>query len=86
MGIMTAVSSTVVKNYLTTLFGILAGLPLLVAGSGIVLSPTWSHHLLVASGVGTIGLGVVAKAFNVHSTSDQVENATMNVQADAKRP
>lgn len=80
MGFMTAVNSTVMKNYLTTLFGILAGLPLLVAGSGIVLSPTWSHHLLVVAGVGTIGLGVVAKAFNVSSTHDQVQAATMKDQ------
>jgi len=83
MGFMSAVNATVAKNYLTTLFGILAGLPLLVAGSGIVLSPTWSHHLLVAAGIGTIGLGIVAKAFNVSSTAQQVQMATIK-EDDAK--
>lgn len=69
-------NSALLKNYLTTAFGILAGLPLIVAGSGIVLNPKWNHYLLVIGGIGTVGLGVVAKAFNTHSTADQVQAAT----------
>ena len=63
------------KNYLTTAFGILAGLPTIVTGSGIVLNTKWTHILTVISGIGIVGLGVVAKAFNVHSTPDEVQAA-----------
>ena len=69
-------TAAVAKSYLTTLFGILAGLPLMLAGSGIVLNAKYSHYLLVIGGIGTIGLGIVAKAFNVHSTADQVNAST----------
>jgi len=72
------------KSYFTTLFGILAGLPLLVtqslAGSGLELPPAWNHWLLVLSGIGLIGLGIVSKAFNVHSTSAEVAKATVDEQ------
>jgi hypothetical protein len=86
-----ALTSAIVKNYLTTLFGILAGLPLMVAGSGIVLDGKWAHTLLVIGGIGTIGLGLVSKAFNVHSTVDQVESATSKANgvappSDAPKP
>jgi hypothetical protein len=67
------------KNYLTTLFGVLAGLPTIVLSSGMTLSTKCQHYLMFIAGIGTVGLGVVAKAFNVHSTSDQVQ------QADAKK-
>jgi hypothetical protein len=60
------------KNYLTTAFGILAGLPTLVLSSGVTLDAKWNHILMLIAGVGTIGLGVVAKAYNVHSTPDEV--------------
>jgi hypothetical protein len=72
------------QNFLTTLFGILAGLPVLVtqslAGSGLELPPVWNHWLLVLSGIGLIGLGIVSKAFNVHSTSAEVAKATVDEQ------
>lgn len=67
------------KNYLTTFFGILAGVPALVAGSGISLTPKWQHILSIVGGIGVLGLGAVAKAFNVHSTADQVQQSTMQV-------
>ncbi len=86
MDLRSALNATVMKSYLTTLFGILAGLPLIIGGSGITLNEKWAHILVVTAGIGTIGLGVVAKAFNVASTSDQVEAATMKAQLDAKKP
>jgi len=64
------------QNHLTTFFGILAGLPTIVLGSGVTLNAHWNHELLIVAGVGTIGLGVVAKAFNTHSTQDQVADAS----------
>lgn len=45
-------------------------------GAGVVLDPKWTHYLMLTAGAGTIGLGVVAKAFNTHSTVDQVEKST----------
>ena len=66
---MKSFSAAVFKNYLTTFFGCMAGLPLIVAGSGMQLSPSWSHRVLVVGGLGTIGLGVVSKAFNVSGSS-----------------
>ena len=72
------------KNYLTTAFGILAGLPVLVvqscAAMGISLSPAWNHGLLIAGALGLIGLGVVSKAFNVSSTQEQVDKATVGAE------
>ena len=79
-------TTAVVKSWITTVFGILAGLPLMIAGSGITLNAHWSHVLIVTAGVGTIGLGIVAKAFNQHSTTEQVESATVKAQLDAKKP
>lgn len=73
-------SSALLKNYLTTFFGILAGLPTIVMGSGVTLTPRWMHYLMITAGVGTVGLGVVAKAFNNHSTQEQVSDATKAVK------
>ena len=69
-------NKALLQNYLTTIFGLLAGLPTIVSGSGLVLDPKWTHYLTIVSGIGIIGLGVVAKAFNVHSTQEQVNTAT----------
>lgn len=68
------------QNKLTTIFGIIAGLPLLVAGSGIVLDAYWGHILTVVGGLGMVGLGIVAKAYNSHSTVDQVQQATVKAE------
>lgn len=74
-------TKALLQNYLTTLFGILAGLPLIVSGSGLVLDPIWSHRLLLVGGIGVVGLGVVAKAFNTHSTEAQTQAAQAKVEA-----
>jgi hypothetical protein len=69
-------TTAILQNYLTTLFGILSGLPVIVLGvftpgTALALDPQWTHILLVTGGVGLVGLGVVSKAFNVHSTTAQ---------------
>lgn len=82
-------SAAVVKNYLTTVLGMMAGLPGIVLGvfypgsSYGALSPVWTHHLMVTAGLGVVGLGIVSKAFNVHSTVEQVEHSTVEQQAES---
>jgi hypothetical protein len=84
------------KNYLTTGFGILAGLPLLVSQTlaalasmgypNLALSQTVTHWMLVLTAIGLIGLGIVSKAFNVHSTPDQVAASGATVAGDPNAP
>ena len=79
------------QNYLTTLFGLKAGLPTVVLGvftpgTALALSPQWTHILMVTGGIGIVGLGIVSKAFNVHSTEAQVEASTATVVGDPKAP
>jgi hypothetical protein len=83
---MGAIKALFTQNYLTTFFGILAGLPILVANSGLALSPKMGHYLTVAAALGVIGLGVVSKAFNTHSTTAQVQMSSLQnpqIQAEA---
>lgn len=80
------ITKAILQNWLTTFFGILAGLPVIVTGSGLVLNPKWTHILLVIGGSGIVGLGVVAKAFNTHSTLAQAEAATAKVTGDPSAP
>ena len=73
-------TAAILKNYLTTIFGILAGLPALVvqscAAMNYPLPATWTHVLLAIGAIGLIGLGIVSKAFNVASTQSEVNKAT----------
>ena len=52
------------KNYLTTLFGIMAGVPTIVVSSGMIVSTSWLHILALIGGIGVCGLGIVAKDWN----------------------
>lgn len=79
-------TKALLQNWLTSFFGILAGLPIIVAGSGLTLDAWWSHALAVTAGVGIIGLGVVAKAFNTHSTEAQTKAAQAKVEGDPMAP
>lgn len=68
------------KNFWTTFFGIVAGLPTIVLGvftpgTAMALSPGLTHILMVTGGAGLVGLGIVAKAFNTHSTPTEVQAA-----------
>jgi hypothetical protein len=70
------------QNVLTTVFGVIAGLPAIILGvftpgSSLALSPAWTHIVMVTGGIGLVGLGVVSKAFNTHSTEAQVNAATI---------
>jgi hypothetical protein len=83
-------TKAILQSYLTTLFGLLAGGPVLVTAScatfSITLSPSWLHGLAILGAVGLIGLGVVAKAFNVHSTEAQTAAATATVENNPRAP
>lgn len=86
--------AAILQNWLTTTFGILAGLPLLVTQAlaalstqgypNLALSPALTHWMLVLTAIGLIGLGIVSKAFNTHSTQAQVAVAT--IDAGPKQP
>lgn len=80
-----SLTSAVVKNYLTTFFGLLAGLPTIVLGvftpgTPMELPAKYTHLLMISGGIGLVGLGLVSKAFNVHSTDEQVAIATEQVK------
>lgn len=68
-------NSALFKNYLTTMFGAMAGLPALVLASFPNLPDKYKLWLGIVGGIGTVGLGVVAKAINVHSTPEEVQQA-----------
>jgi hypothetical protein len=79
------------KNGLTTFFGCLAGLPTIVLGvftpgTAMALSPQYTHILMVTGGVGLVGLGVVSKAFNVHSTQAEVQASTIETATKSQGP
>jgi len=82
--------AAILQNYLTTIFGILAGLPVLALTSlqaaGVAVTPTWTHILGIVGAVGLIGLGIVAKAFNTHSTTAQAAAATADVTNNPAAP
>ena len=72
------------KSFWTTFFGIIAGLPTIVLGvftpsTAMQLSAWETHALMVTGGIGLVGLGVVSKAFNTHSTVAEVQTATAAV-------
>jgi len=70
-------------NWMTTLGGILAGLPPIVITSfmsaGAPLTARWTAILSIVGGVGTLLIGLAAKDANTHSTTEQVNAATANV-------
>lgn len=67
------------NNWMTTLGGFLAGIPSIVLGSGLPVSPLWSHILYIAGGVGVLLIGLAAKDFNTHSSAAQVAVSTEKV-------
>lgn len=72
-------------NWMTTLGGLLAGLPPIVITSfmsaGAPLGPRWTAVLSIVGGVGTLLIGLAAKDANTHSTQDQIQAATAKVAA-----
>jgi arginine exporter protein ArgO len=80
-----------IQNYLTTIFGVMSGLPVIVLGvfspgTSMALSPKLTQILMIVGGIGLVGLGVVSKAFNTHSSLAQVEAKTATVEGQANAP
>jgi hypothetical protein len=77
-------------NDLTTFFGTLAGLPLLVATSmtsmNITMTPLEIKILGFTGAIGLIGLGLVSKSVGTHSTVAQVEASSAVVQGQIDAP
>ena len=71
-------------NWLTTLGGLLAGIPILVINSGLALTVQWTHILSIVGGVGTLLIGLAAKDAGTHSTQAQVAQATAKAEAPPK--
>jgi hypothetical protein len=65
------------KNWQTTVGGLLAGLPIIVINSGMVLPPKWSQILAIVGGVGTLLIGLAAKDSGTHSTMAEVQQSTV---------
>ena len=68
-------------NWLTTIGGILAGIPVVIINSGMVLPMRWTQILSIVAGLGTLLIGLAAKDFNTHSTQAQVATSTQQVAA-----
>ncbi len=72
-----------VTNWMTTLAGVLAGIPPIILASamaaGVVLSSHWTFALSIVSGLGTLLIGLAAKDANTHSTPTQIAKAAENV-------
>jgi hypothetical protein len=68
------------QNWMTTLGGFLAGIPAIIIGSGLVLTPKWTQILSIVGGVGVLLIGLAAKDANTHSTQAQVTKATAEAQ------
>jgi hypothetical protein len=79
------------KNYLTSIFGVLASVPVMVLGIWIpgtpmALPPVWTRIVMETGAVGLLGLGIVAKAFNIHSTIEQAQAAQAVVEGKPEAP
>ena len=68
-------------NWMTTVGGLLAGIPPIILASGLVLSPRWMQILSILGGVGVLLIGVAAKDANTHSTQAEVNASTADVAA-----
>lgn len=84
-------TKAILQSYLTSFFGLVAGLPAIILGvflpgSPLAFSAYWTHILMVTGGVGLVGLGVVAKAFNVHSTTGQAAASQAKAASDPNAP
>ena len=74
------------QNWMTTLGGLLAGIPLIVINSGLLLTSRWTQILSIIGAVGTLIIGLAAKDSSTHSTMSQVQVSTAKEAAQiAKR-
>ena len=72
------------KNWLTTLGGLLAGLPILIINSGFVLTGKWPQILSIIGGLGALLIGLAAKDAGTHSTMAQVQASTAEAEVPQK--
>jgi len=74
------------QNWMTSLGGLLAGIPIIVINSGLALTPRQTQILSIIGGVGTLMIGLAAKDSNTHSTMQQVQVSTMKEDAKIAKP
>jgi len=65
------------QNWQTTIGGLLAGIPVIVINSGIMLTMRETQILAIIGGVGTLLIGLAAKDSGTHSTMAQVQESTV---------
>ena len=73
----------ILKNWLTSVGGLMASIPMLVTSSGFTLSPQQQHWIALIGGIGALVLGLSAKMSSNHSTQAQVTASTVEAKADA---
>lgn len=71
------------QSWITTFGGLLAGVPVLIMNSGLVLSSQSTHILSIIGGLGTLIIGLAAKQYNVHSTQTEINTSTVVANAKA---
>jgi hypothetical protein len=64
------------SNWLTTIGGLLAGIPIIVINSGLMLAPKWTQILSIIGGLGTLMIGLSAKDASTHSTMAEIQKST----------
>ena len=72
------------RNWKTSVGGILLGVPPLIAAAGFVLTPAEQHWSALCQGVGGFLLGLAAKDATTHSTVAQVQTATIEEKVNGK--
>ena len=68
------------QNWQTTVGGLLAGIPVIVINSGIMLTMKETQILAIIGGVGTLLIGLAAKDSRTHSTMQQVQASTVKAE------
>lgn len=66
------------KNWKTSLGGILAALPPVITAAGFALTPTETHWLNLCQGLGVLLLGLAAKDATTHSTAAEINQSTLD--------
>jgi hypothetical protein len=69
------------QNWQTTVGGLLAGIPVIVINSGLMLTMKETQILAIVGGVGTLLIGLAAKDSGTHSTMAQVQASTLKSEA-----
>lgn len=68
------------QNWITTVGGLLAGIPVIVINSGLALTMRETQILSIVGGIGTLLIGLAAKDWNTHSTLSQVQESTVKAE------